>query len=104
MPPHSEIRNHFDKGEYSVDGHRIHVVVSTNPNVSFHVCQETECLALHVEQGLVFELNNRLKHNVVNGGDVQRVHLVVDVAEGPKERTEMRPGQVCKYVGRNIVC
>jgi len=26
------------------------------------------CVPLHVEEGLVFELNNRLPHNVVNNG------------------------------------
>lgn len=30
------------------------------------------CLPLHVEEGLAFELNNRLPHRVVNAGDEVR--------------------------------
>jgi hypothetical protein len=31
MPPHSEIRRHTDSGGYAAAGHRIHVVVRSNP-------------------------------------------------------------------------
>ena len=54
--------------------------------VDFHVCEPTsmpegegagalprdDCVPLHVEEGLVFELNNRLSHYVHNDSDQVR--------------------------------
>lgn len=31
MPPHSDIKRHMDSGGYAAVGHRIHVVVQSNP-------------------------------------------------------------------------
>jgi hypothetical protein len=62
MPAHTEIKMHADSGGYSSEGHRIHFVVQSNPDVHFQVCQhEDDCIRLNTEEGLVFELNNRLK-------------------------------------------
>ena len=63
------------------------------------------CLPIHVtEEGLVFELNNRLRHYVVNGGDTPRIHMVVDVAEEPRTPLELRVGQRCDYSRGRIDC
>ncbi|KAI8108901.1 hypothetical protein M9435_005318 [Picochlorum sp. BPE23] len=104
MPAHSEIKPHVDSGGYSEKGHRIHVVIASNPNVTFKVCEQSSCLKLHTEEGLVFELNNRLKHFVKNDGDEMRIHMVVDVSEHPQERTKLSKGQVCHYNHGKIVC
>ena len=62
MPAHTEIKVHADSGGYSSEGHRIHFVVQSNPDVYFQVCQaQQDCIRLNTEEGLVFELNNRLK-------------------------------------------
>lgn len=63
------------------------------------------CLPIHVTQeGLVFELNNRLRHYVVNGGDEPRIHLLVDVAETPRKPFDLRMGQTCDYSHGRIDC
>lgn len=63
------------------------------------------CLRIRLEAGLVFELNNRLAHEVVNGGDTPRIHLIADVAESPRRPLRLRVGEVCKYdATRGIVC
>jgi hypothetical protein len=104
MPAGGSIKRHVDKGGYSAAGHRLHLVVASSPAVTFEVCERGACLPLHVEEGLAFELNNRLEHSVRNGGAEPRVHLVVDVAEGPRARRRLKPGQVCLYVGGDIDC
>lgn len=107
MPPGSTIRKHVDVGGYSTNGHRIHVVVSTSPAITFQVCAEPEkCIPLHVEEGLVFELNNRLQHFVDNpsNSSTVRVHLVIDVVESPRKRKRLARGQECAYRGSKIFC
>jgi len=105
MPAHTEIKPHVDSGGYSTEGHRIHFVVQSNPDVSFGVCDSgSDCVRLNTDEGTVFELNNRLKHYVKNESDQDRIHLVVDVAEGPRERTKLRVGQRCDYTHGDIVC
>lgn len=104
MPAHSEIKPHVDSGGYSEKGHRIHIVIASNPDVTFKVCERSTCLKLHTEEGLVFELNNRLKHFVKNDGDERRIHMVVDVSEQPQHRTKLSPGQLCHYNHGKIDC
>lgn len=119
MPPHSDIKRHMDSGGYAAVGHRIHVVVQSNPDVAFHVCEsragaiarnitfvqgQQECPAIHVEEGLVFELNNRLLHYVTNGGDQPRIHLILDAAETPRSQQQLRVGGVCRYDLGRIMC
>jgi hypothetical protein len=105
MPAHTEIKPHVDSGGYSSRGHRIHFVVQSNPDVSFNVCESDDnCIRLNTEEGVVFELNNRLKHHVQNSSDQDRIHLVVDVAEEPRQRTKLKVGQRCEYTQGNIVC
>lgn len=88
-------------------------------DVAFHVCEsragaiarnitfvqgQQECPAIHVEEGLVFELNNRLAHSVTNGGDQPRIHLILDVSDTPRQQRQLRVGEVCRYVKARVVC
>ena len=45
MPAHTEIKVHADSGGYSSEGHRIHFVVQSNPDVHFQVCQACSRIA-----------------------------------------------------------
>ncbi len=78
------------------------------PRVDAHgevaAAEETACVPCHVEEGLVFELNNRLGHKVKNGGDEPRVHLIMDVAHTPRRQHTLRAGQVCSYRRGRITC
>jgi hypothetical protein len=104
MPGNTQIKRHVDKGGYSATGHRIHLVVASSPMVDFHVCEQDVCVPIHVDEGLVFELNNRLEHYVNNNGSMSRIHLVIDVAESARTRTFLKKGQVCKYISGRIEC
>ena len=87
-------------------------------DVVFHVCESQQaaqaagrgstdtptCVPLHVEEGLVFELNNRLAHSVTNGGDQPRIHLILDVSDTPRQQRQLRVGEVCRYVKARVVC
>jgi hypothetical protein len=50
------------------------------------------------------QLNNRLSHYVLNRSPVNRVQLVIDVAESPRTPRQLRPGTVCNYVHAVMVC
>eukprot|EP00775_Hariotina_reticulata_P013388 gene13388-13515_t len=59
--------------------------------------ESSTCITIPAHEGLVFELNNRVPHKVANPGPGVRVHLVIDVFEEPKTRTQLPPGSVCEY-------
>lgn len=63
-----------------------------------------DCVAIPMEEGMVFELNNRVLHRVVNDSPYDRVQLVVDVAEEPRVPTEIPAGTTCQYIRANVVC
>jgi hypothetical protein len=124
MPPSTTIKAHRDMGGYALKGHRIHIPVTTNPEVSFQVCpvleersramngkevrdemiEEGDCLAIPMSPGMVFEVNNRVLHRVENKGTSGRVTLVVDVAEDTRYPKGLMPGAACNYVQSNMVC
>lgn len=104
MPAGAHIKPHVDKGGYSALGHRIHIVIASELGNSFHVCEHSKCVALHVEEGMVFELNNRVQHHVSNNSTGPRVHVVVDVGEEKRVRTILPVGATCSYISGDIVC
>ncbi|GAX82193.1 hypothetical protein CEUSTIGMA_g9621.t1 [Chlamydomonas eustigma] len=124
MPPEiSSIKVHRDMGGYATNAHRIHIPVLTNPKVTFEICPALEkhsltsheeigddvlrpgdCLPIPMEEGMVFEVNNRVLHRVRNESPLDRVQLVVDVAEEPRVPQDISPGAECEYVHANVVC
>ena len=74
MKPGASIQPHVDQSLMLVASHRVHIPLTTNPGVSFTIDDQ----ACHFEPGEVFELNNRVTHSVVNDGDSDRIHLIVD--------------------------
>lgn len=59
----------FEKGEA-----RLHFPIITNPNVEFYI--ENERIIMH--EGDSWYMNANLPHKVLNNGDTDRIHLVVD--------------------------
>ncbi|GAX82340.1 hypothetical protein CEUSTIGMA_g9769.t1 [Chlamydomonas eustigma] len=124
MPPEvSAIKVHRDTGGYATKAHRIHIPVLTNPQVTFEVCpvldrrtrgahfdvtddiiKPGDCLPIPMEEGMVFELNNRVLHRVTNASPLDRVQLVVDVAEEPRSPKDVSPGAECQYIQARVVC
>ena len=75
LGPGSRIREHTDYNLSVDDGEvRIHVPVTTNPGVEFHL----DGAPVEMAPGEAWYLDLNLRHAVVNAGSVPRVHLVVD--------------------------
>jgi hypothetical protein len=68
------ITPHQDNNFSLAHSHRIHVPVITSENVHFTVGSET----IAMREGELYEINNRRLHSVHNGGDADRVHLILD--------------------------
>ncbi|KAI8468367.1 MAG: hypothetical protein J3K34DRAFT_459917 [Monoraphidium minutum] len=108
----SDIRIHVDTGGYATYAHRLHIPLMTNPGVAFDLCPfkddaktQQECHKVPTWEGFAFELNNKVPHRVSNLGPSDRVHLVVDVAEVPRQRAPLAAGTVCDYdVNRGLFC
>jgi len=72
----TEIKRHKDKGPITKRSHRIHIPIITNSKCLFTVDNET----LHMGAGEIWAIDNVGKfHSVVNNGDIDRVHLIVDL-------------------------
>jgi hypothetical protein len=72
----SEIKRHKDKGPITSRSHRIHVPIITNTECVFTVAEEQ----VHMNQGQIWAIDNVGKyHSVKNGGNTDRVHLIIDV-------------------------
>lgn len=76
------IAAHRDMNFSLTHSHRIHLPLVTNDGVRFSVGNETA----HLEEGRVYEINNRRVHSVENGGDEDRIHLILDF---------VLPGEMC---------
>ena len=74
MKPGTKIQPHIDQSLMLVASHRVHIPLTSNAGVTFTI-DDQNC---HFEPGEVFELNNRVVHSVVNDGETDRIHLIVD--------------------------
>lgn len=76
MQPNSKIKSHKDMGEISRKTHRVHLAVITNSQCWFTVHEETR----HLAPGELWLIDNTDKyHSVLNAGDTERIHLIVDL-------------------------
>jgi hypothetical protein len=75
LPKNKKIDRHFDYGNYFVERNRLHIPIITNDKCIFEVDGET----INMKQGEIWEINNDGKsHSVINNGDTDRIHLLVD--------------------------
>lgn len=80
LAPGAEIRPHTDEFLGYDDGQvRLHIPVQTNPEVEFRLDGER----LEMAPGEVWYADFNRLHSVVNRGDCDRVHLVVDGRVSP---------------------
>ena len=75
LSPNSSIRTHKDRGDLLYLSRRFHIPIITNEMCTFTVDGEV----FHLEEGNVYELNNRRYHSVQNSSNKNRIHLIVDV-------------------------
>jgi hypothetical protein len=75
LPAHKSIPPHVDSGESLEVPRRIHIPIITNPDCYFTVGE----ISKQMKEGEIWEINNdKKKHSVVNDGDTDRIHLIVD--------------------------
>jgi aspartyl/asparaginyl beta-hydroxylase (cupin superfamily) len=82
MSPHSRIRTHKDVSDLLYLSRRFHIPIITNKKCIFIVEEQK----FHLEEGNLYELNNRRFHSVENFSDENRIHLIIDIL--PNEYTE----------------
>lgn len=69
---------HTDGAGSNLLTHKIHVPLITNPDALF-LTGETWT---HLEVGQAYEVNNIIRHGVVNRGGEDRIHFIFEVFEG----------------------
>ena len=72
----AEVTPHVDFNYHWYSRVRIHIPIVTNPEVIFH-CGDQQ---IHMQAGECWIFDSWRWHNVINAGDQDRVHLVVDTA------------------------
>ena len=74
----ADVPEHVDVGYYWRTHLRIHIPIITNPKVVFTCDGES----VHMAPGECWVFDSFRMHNVRNGGDAKRVHLVIDTVGG----------------------
>lgn len=74
MAPGGVIHPHVDANRAALWPHKIHVPISTNPQVTFFIGDQGHKL----EVGKAYEVNNLGKHAVRNEGTTDRIHLIFE--------------------------
>lgn len=88
VPPGATVTAHCDKHFYSDYTLRTHVVLETNDDVKFGFDSTIHNFKL----GECFIFNNKRKHSIVNFGQTNRLHFVIDFVQKP----------IFQYVERSI--
>jgi aspartyl/asparaginyl beta-hydroxylase (cupin superfamily) len=68
------IAEHVDEGAYADATERYHVAITSNPGCVMYIGDEAQ----HAAPGEVWWFDKHTKHTVINEGDQDRVHLIVD--------------------------
>lgn len=76
LAPGCEVSLHVDFNYYWVSRVRMHIPLITNPAVRFFCGKEV----IHMQAGECWLFDSWRRHRVVNEGDTDRVHLVVDTS------------------------
>ena len=75
LPAGKAIPTHVDAAPFFKQYHRLHLAMVTNPACIFTVGAESK----HLKVGEIWEIDNdNQKHSVVNNGQQDRVHLLID--------------------------
>lgn len=70
----TQIDTHTDFGYSLSRAHRVHWPIVTNEKVEFTINGKIKVM----QEGELWEVNNRLPHSVINAGDNDRVHAILD--------------------------
>lgn len=86
LGPGGEVPLHVDSHYYWRTHWRIHIPIITNPKVTFTCGPES----VHMAPGECWLFDSFRWHRVENGGDAQRIHLVLDTVGGGRLRELIR--------------
>jgi hypothetical protein len=75
LPAGESIKPHIDKSPAAQFPHKIHIPLFTNTEAFFFLNDK----GVNMKEGIIYEVNNRMNHSVVNKGDSDRVHLIFEV-------------------------
>ena len=81
-----EVHNHVDFNYHWYTRVRIHIPLITNPAVLFYCGEEK----LHMAAGECWIFDNWRRHNVINGSERDRIHLVIDLSGSSRFRGMVR--------------
>jgi hypothetical protein len=75
LKSNSKIDKHIDTGKSLSICHRVHIPIITNKDILFDIDNEIK----NLKEGEMWEINNSEKlHSVINNGNIDRIHLIVD--------------------------
>lgn len=85
LKPGGHVTEHVDEGAYADAFSRYHVVLSTN-DACWYRCGD---VVASYPAGTAFWFDHHLPHEAHNGGETERVHLIVDVMKhGRNDETD----------------
>lgn len=75
LPKSKKILPHIDSNEHFIKTKRIHIPIVTNDKCNFRVDDEI----IQMNHGEIWEIDNAHKvHGVINNGNTDRIHLLID--------------------------
>lgn len=74
LPPGGRIDPHVDGGSHAAYYDRFHVCLQSDHNCLFRTGDEV----VYMAQGELWWFDNSVEHEIVNGGDCDRIHLIID--------------------------
>lgn len=77
LPAGESIKPHIDRSPAAQFPHKIHLPILTNDETFFILEDEK----FKMNEGVLYEVNNRIKHSVVNNGSEDRIHLIFELFE-----------------------
>lgn len=77
MLPGIIIKPHIDRKWFHANSHRMHVPIITNDFCKHYFQNRSQ----HMEEDMLYELNNRIVHSAVNAGSETRTHLIFDLMQ-----------------------
>ncbi len=86
LPSGKQIPRHPDSGSSFCVSHRVHLAILTDPAVTFIVNDVEKAM----RPGELWEINNLRPHEVMNGSQIDRIHLIGDwynPDEGPLDKS-----------------
>lgn len=95
-----EVQYHVDFNYHWYTRVRIHIPITTNPAVAFY-CGDEE---VHMQAGECWIFDNWRRHNVINAGVKERIHLVMDLSGSSRfwrmvrQALQTGAGKQCNFV------